>query len=300
MATWKPANLIVKGAVAAFHERLGQIPQVWQNHCANYPSTTSTEQYVFPGFIPEPREFLNGRQIQGLRDFTFNIENNEYELSISIARKHFEDDQTGLIAARMREVAEVWGTYKDYLFAQLLINGATSGYNGWDGATFYQASRTIGDSGTIDNDTTSAAATGTIPTSAEFLADLGTIEATMRRYNDDQGRPFNSLAATDLRIVIPPTYKWALTEALNASFISQTDNVFVGAAQFDISDYLTADTAMYVNAMGAERKPFVYQERTPLEVEVLDDPAALAGLFQFDVGLMSAGAHAAQPFRATA
>ena len=81
---------------------------------------------------------------------------------------------------------------------------------------------------------------------------------------------------SDLRVVIPPTYKFPVMEALNASFISQTDNVHVGAAQFDILDYLTADTVMYVNAMGAERKPFVYQERTGLEVEILDDPASVA------------------------
>jgi len=277
MATWKPDNLTVKGAVAAFHERLAEIPTIWQNHCAQYGSTTSQEQYVFPGFIPKPRLFLDGRQIQGLRDFTYTITNNEYELSLAINRKHWEDDQVGLIASRMREVAEVWGTYKDFLFSELLVNGATAGNNGFDGATFYQSTRTIGDSGTIDNTLTSnAAAADNIPDKTEFIADLKLAKTQMRDFNDDTGRPFNTLAVGDLRVVVPADYESAAFEALNAQFISQTDNVFAGMAQLDVLDYLTADNKMYINAVGAERKPFVYQERTPLEVIVLDSPDMIA------------------------
>jgi len=276
MATWQPANLIVKGAQRAFHERLAQIPTIWQNHCAVYDSDTAVEPHSFPGFIPKPREFLNGRQIQGIRDFTFNITNNEYELSIAINRKHFEDDQTGLIAERMREVAEVWGTFKDYLFAQMLINGATAGYTAWDGTVFFGDTRAIGGSANIDNATTSAATTGTIPTAGEFIADLKTIKALVRRYQDDTGRPFNQLAVQNLRTIVPPSYEAAAFEALNAAFISQTENVFKGFSELDVCDYLTADTKMYITAVGAERKPFIMQQRMPLEVIILDSADQVA------------------------
>lgn len=269
MAVWKPGNLIVKGAQRAFHERLSEIPTIWQNHCAIYDSNTAVEPHAFPGFIPKPREFLNGRQIQGIRDFSFNITNNEYELSILIDRKHFEDDQTGLIAERMREVAEVWGTFKDYLFAQLLINGPSAGFVAFDGGIFYKDDRTIGDSGTIDNQLTSAAA-GTLPVVAEFFTGVKTSKTQLRKFKDDTGRPFNILAISDTRVIVPPAFEHVAFEALNATFISNTDNVFRSIAQLDVLDYLTDEALMYINALGAERKPFIMQQRMPLEVEILD------------------------------
>lgn len=272
---WRPNNLIVKGALAAFHERLGQIPTIYQKHCQTVASTTATETYAWPGMAPVPREFINGRSIQGLRDFTYNVTNNEYELSLAISRKHFEDDQTGLIAARMREMAEVWGTYKDYLFATLVEAGASG--TAYDAVTFYNASRTIGDSGTIDNINTSAAATGTTPTAAEFLDALGDAKTQLRGFNDDQGRPFNTLAATQLGVIVPASFERSGMEALNSSFIigddtagGSKDNVFKGMASMDVCDYLTSAAVMHVTALGSERKPFIYQERTPLEVVILD------------------------------
>lgn len=276
MATWTPEGLIVKGAQAAFHETLDKIPQVWDKHCAIYPSDTAVEPHAFPGFIPRPREFVNGRQIQGLRDFTYNIENNEYELSIAIDRKYFEDDQTGLIAERMKEMAEVWGTYKDYLFAALLVAGTTG--TAFDGTAFYADTRVIGVSANIDNLTTSvAAADPAVPTAAEFLATLNLSKGFFRGYQDDTGRPFNSLAVTDLRVIAPPIFEAPIFEALNATFIASTENVFKGMADVDVLDYLGSSNAvMYVNALGATRKPFIMQQRTPLEIEIIDSPEALA------------------------
>ena len=74
-----------------------------------------------------------------------------------------------------------------------------------------------------------------------------------------------------------PTVAWQpVTEALNASFISQTDNVFKGMAQFDVLPYLPSATTMYVSALGATRKPFIFQQRTPLQIIIDQDPAHVA------------------------
>ena len=274
MAVWKPANLIVKGALNTFHQRMSEIPTVWQNHCQTTTSTTATEQYVWPGFVPQPREFIDGRSIQSMIDFTWNVENNEYELTLLINRKHFEDDQTGLINSRMREIAEIWATFKDFQFATLLEAGGTG--LAYDGVAFYGDTRTIGSSANIDNNLTSAAATGTIPTSAEFQTALRDSKAAMWRFQDDKGRPFNAAAINQLRVIVPPEYEYPAREALNASIIGNTSNVYTGAAQLDVLPYLTDDDLMFVNAVGAERKPFLYQERTPLEVIMLTDETSVA------------------------
>jgi phage major head subunit gpT-like protein len=268
-------NMILKGALAAFWQKMDQIPKVWDKHVMNVTSTTATEKYTWPGMIPIPRVFEDARSIQGFRDFQFDLPNNKYELTLLIKRDDFEDDQNGSIMMRFLELAEVFGTFKDQLFAALLVAGGTD-VAPMDGTSFFDDTRTIGDSGTIDNDLTSAAATDTQPTSAEVLSVLNLIQNAFHGFNDDQGRPFNSLAVTDMRMIIPPVYWQPVTEALNASFISQTDNVFKGMAQFDVLPYLTGADTMYVSALGATRKPFIFQERTKLEVIIDTDPAHVA------------------------
>ncbi len=268
-------NLILKGALSAFHERMAQIPEVWPKHVMQVESTTATEKYTFPGFVPPPRVFVDARSIQGVRDFQFDLANEKYELTMLIKRSDFEDDQNNSIMMRFRELAEVFATYKDQLFAALLVAGATD-LAPLDATTFFDDTRTIGDSGTIDNDLTSAAATDTQPTSAEILSVLNLIRTAFHGFNDDTGRPINSLAVQDMRMIIPPVYWQPVMEALNASFISQTDNVFKGMAQFDVLPYLTGADTMYVSALGATRKPFIYQTRAPLEIIIDQDPAHVA------------------------
>jgi len=210
-----------------FHQRLESMPQVWPNHCMQTTSTTNSETYVFPGMLPVPRVLNNNRNFQNMNDYTFNLANTTYELSMIVNREHWEDDQTGLINQRFADFAEAWGTFKDSLFTTLLTDGNVSGSNGWDGVTFHQDSRTIGASATVDNNTTAAAATGTIPTAAELLTEMATIKALMGRYEDDQGRPFNTSAIEKIRCVIPGSYERAFAEAMNSTLLAVASAMFI-------------------------------------------------------------------------
>lgn len=281
MAVSKLSNLIVKGVLNNFHEGMESVPSIYPNHCQTINSTTATEQLVWPGQLPRPREYVNGRQIQEIRDFTYSVANSEYELTFLLGRKHLEDDQTGLMMARARECGEAWQEYKEYLFATMVVAGGTSTAT-YDGNKFYADSgdaRTIGDSATIDNVTTSAAATSTIPTVDELLDTVSTVKATMMRFQSDQGQPYNSGAIRNLRLIVPPTYEKPCMQAKHATTIpvqgtstsatsSTVTNVFTSLFDFDVSPHLSSDAIMYVNAVGGVRKPFVYQERTALEIHM--------------------------------
>lgn len=279
MASWLPDNLRTIGAKATFHQALDAIPTFWQNHCQIETSTSNTETYTFPGFLPEPRLFLNSRQFVGARDFTFNLENNEYELSMIINRKHWEDDQTGLIKARLTEMAEVWGTFQDSLFSLLLTGGNDSGSNGFDGTTFHHDNHTSGSSLglTFDNNLTSTAAAGTIPTPAELILQMSVIRAAFLSFTDDQGRPFNTLAAQKMRAIVHPDNEGAMYEAMHSTMVGSSGGQTTVGIQaflegFDVNPYQASGDSdeMYVSAVAASRKPFIYQERTKLEVVILD------------------------------
>lgn len=273
---WAPDNLRTKGALATFHQALDKIPIIWDKHCFIQKSTTNQETYSFPGFVPEPRLFLNSRQFRGMRDFTFNLENFEYELSMIINRKHWEDDQTGLINARMSEMAEVWGTFKDSLFTTHLANGNVAGSTGWDGVVFHGDSRTIGDSGTIDNNISHAAATGTTLTTAEWITMATAAREALLGFNDDTGRPFNVQAISNLRFICHPDQFGTGMEAMKATLIGGGNTNVLGPALINGIDELpymaSADSdEIFVSALGSSRKPFIMQERMPLEVIMLTD-----------------------------
>lgn len=282
MSLWAPANLILKQAIGAFHQGMQSAPNVWKNHCQVVNSTTAEETYAFPGFIPEPRRFLSERNLVGIRDFTFNLENYEYELSFKIARKYWEDDQTGLILERTREVGQVLATFDDSLFGTLLQNGNVAGNTAFDGTVFHSDTRTIGDSANVDNNLTAvAAAADAVPTASELLTALQETIATMSAYQDDTGRPgFNAVAQNQIRLVVPTILTRACTEAFNSTFIGSSDNPWGrGLAGFDPTPYVpngTTTQEIWVNFTGAERMPFIRQERMPWEIVAYADTEDVA------------------------
>ena len=267
-------NLRVKGAIAQFHQAMETAPTVWQNHAQIIQSTSDTENHNFPGFLPQPREFLDSRQFQGMRDFTYNVANKEYELSMLLARNWLEDDQNSLLMARISEMAEVWATYKDSLFADLLAAGNVSGSQGFDGATFHQDTRAIGDSGNFDNNLSFNAGSTSQVTAAEAQDIIQDTRGVMFGYQDDQGRSgFNSNALTNMRVIVPPGHERGFWQAINETLVSSgesnqwTSTVLAGV---DTLPYLAATTEIFFSALGSVRKPFIMQERTPLEIVLLN------------------------------
>lgn len=284
MAATILSNLAVAGAKKNFYMSMTTAPVIWPRFCQMVDMSTQTEPLVFPGFLPQPRQYIDGRTMQGLRDFRYNVDTLEYELSMLIDRNSIEDDQTGTIMARFTEMGAAWETYKDYLFSQLLVNGATSGNNGWDGTTFFSDTRTIGASANIDNKGGGTAEATTIPTSAEILPVLQTDLATMALYQDDHGRPFNTMSMAKKSIILPPIYEKPFAEAINATLVpsvagtASQDNPWAkGLADIIVFPYLTAVTKDYILLTGhPTRKPFIFGKRTEFELVILNTAEEVA------------------------
>lgn len=275
---WTPDNLSVKGALSSFHQAIEAGDTVYDKHCMVYPSTTDTEALTFPGFLPQPREFLDSRQLQGARDFRYNVTNKEYELSLLVTRKNWEDDQTGGVNMRFAESGEVWRTFKDSQLATLLGAGNVSGSNGFDGTTFHATTHTaIGGSGTFVNSITNAVTDESATAGGMLTSEAKTVLNRFRTqfflFNDDQGRPFNNQAVRTMRVITPAGHEGPFVEAAGANIIVNTTNNFTaGIVQgIDVLPYLTLQTEVYASALGSSRRGFIYQERTALEVIVLAD-----------------------------
>lgn len=264
-----------RGVNAAFMEAIDTAPEVWDAHTTKVDSKVPSELYTWLGTVPQPREHLGSRLWQQFNEFSFTVENNSYELSFIIDRDSFDDDSQNAAQKRIAEVAEAWANYKDALFAALLVAGATS-TDTFSGDAFYKDTHAIGQAtaATLDNLLTAAITAAATPTSAEILTALNAdLVALHRMVTDKDTEGFNRGAMTRVRAIIKPEYERAFTEALESTQIGSSSNPWgLGLIEgFDVLPDLASGTHIsYINALGSPRGPFYYQQRKPLEIQVLN------------------------------
>jgi hypothetical protein len=279
------SNITARGTQAKFAEALATVPSIWDKFTQEIPSDAPDETHVWLGMLPQPREFLSGRSFQGFRDFTYNVANKEYELSFIIDQNTVEDDRHGLIAKRISDAANAWATYKDVLFAALCNNGGSTGYNSYDGVTFFNDSHVIG-AATPDNNLTDDIVAAATPTVAEMKSLIRQMMLFLQGAQDDRGQEgYNWPAMSKLLVMGSQNYEQTMKETINAALTGGGDSnpYFMNLADPVVNPFLgTTNAYMYMAAVGdPNRMPFIFQKRTELDIQVLngaDDVAVNHGV----------------------
>ena len=216
------------------------------------------------------REWGTGRVARGVNTESYSIENLKYEATLEVDRDEIADDKTGQIRVRVAELAERAATHKDYLIAQLLINGESAGFNGYDGVSFFNTGHVSGASGSQSNKMEADAADPNDPTTDEFGAGLRATIGTMMGFKDDQGDPM-AMSATGLVCVVPTTMYLAALEAVSATVVSSTTNVLSGAARVIAFPWLTDQSKWYLLKADGVVRPFIFQDRERVEFTSLTE-----------------------------
>ncbi len=186
-------------------------------------------------------------------------------LTASRELDHFVDQEL-----RTFKVAASKTVYKRALVGELLKNGATAGFNSYDSVSFFNASHSSGKSGHQDNTLTeSGTADKDNPTTAEWRVALRNAIARLLTFKDDQGE-IMSMGATGLAAVVPPNMFLTAAEAVNATMIASTTNVLQGAARIITFPYLTETDVFYLLKTDVAVRPFIFQDRIPLELTSLE------------------------------
>lgn len=288
------SNITARSTKGVFMEKFNTVPQFWQNYAQTIPSDSPDEEHVWLGNVPSPREFISGRNLVGIRDFTYNVPNKEYELSFIIDQTSLEDDKHGLVNQRIGEMATIWTRYRDVLFAALLNDGQTTGRNSYDGVTFFNDSHVIGastspPSSTDDVDNLLADSTITTPATMT-LAEMKKVTRTLMLYlqgvtDDTGGEGYNWPAMSQVRLMGNQQFEQVMLEMINSQLTGGGDSnpFFQNLAEPDINPYLgLSNDYLYIAATGDKtRMPVIYQERTSLQIVVLnsaDDIAQNHGL----------------------
>lgn len=263
-------GLLTKGLRSEFFNRLDKVQTYYQDWATRIISTSDSETYRWLGTVPQMREWGDGRVARGLRTESYSVENLKYEATLEVDRDEIADDQTGQIRVRVAELAERAATHKDYLIAQLLINGETTGYHSYDGKTFFADDHESGGSGAQDNKLSPTAVDKDNPTVEEFKSALRQALAAMLGFRDDQGQPM-SMSTSGLVCVVPTSMYFTALEAINATVIQQTTNVLAGMARVAALPWLTNTSKWYLLKTDGVVRPFIFQDREPVEFTALAD-----------------------------
>jgi len=261
-------GLLTKGLRSEFFDRFRETPTYYPDLATRLLSTSDSETYRWLGTVPKMREWGTGRLAKGLRTESYSVENLKYEATIEIDRDEIADDQTGQIRLRIAELAQRAATHKDYLIAQLLINGGSAGYNSYDGVPFFSANHESGQSGTQSNSVSHDVTDPSNATVDEFKASMKKAISQMLTFKDDQGEPM-VLQASGLVCVVPPATYFTALEAINATLISNTSNVLQGAAKVISLPWLSDATKWYLLKTDGVIRPFIFQDREPIEFAAL-------------------------------
>jgi phage major head subunit gpT-like protein len=263
-------GLLTKGLKSEFFSRFNAATTFFPDLTTRIPSNAESETYKWLGSVPRMREWGTGRVARGVRTESYSVENLKYESTLEVDRDEIADDQTGQIRIRVAEMADRAATHKDYLIAQLLINGESAGFHSYDGVPFFATNHASGASGSQSNKLTSTAVDTDDPTAEEFKASLRVAIGAMMNFKDDQGDPM-ATTATGLACVVPPNMYVSSLEAVSATLVGSTSNALQGAAKIIPFAWLTAPNKWFLVKTDAAVRPFIFQDREPVEFTALTE-----------------------------
>jgi phage major head subunit gpT-like protein len=275
MASVIQTGLLEPGLRSEFFERFSQAEAaaLWPMVCTTIKSERAEEKFGFLGATPPLREWGTGRVARGLFTDVYSLKNLKYESTLEIDRDEISDDATSQLRVRVAEMAERAALHKDSLLAQLLASGHSSGFNSYDGVSFFSASHASGLSGTQSNLVTADAADPDAPTSAEVKGALSLALPRLMSFKDDQGEPLNQ-NLSGLIAVIPPNMLVSFNEALSATIVASTSNVLSGLAKIHAFARLPDTDVFFLLKTDVSVRPFVLLDREAIEFRALAEGSA--------------------------
>jgi phage major head subunit gpT-like protein len=275
------------------------VPDDWASFAQVIPSTKEAEVYPTLGVVPKMGEFRGERKFSGLGSKeTFMVHNKMYDAGISFPLTVFADDQYGIVAQRLGDLAMEGKRFPTELVYTVIHDGATT--LGFDGKYLFDDHKA---KGTATQSNTNATGT-TLDVSA-----LTAVIKKMRKFTDTQGRPLGIVPDT---LIVPPDLEVTAKQILHSTFffsvgtntsqnatsgqgtsignlptynpIGGTDGIL---SKCIVNPYLTSTTEWYVACTTRMTKPVILQERQPVSLTVKMDPNTSDQVLKTNEGLAS-------------
>lgn len=149
------ANLsaIRTGFNTSYKRGLGQAQTRYGQIATTVPSSTKETRYGWLGKMPNMRNWIGERVVQGLAEHDYSIKNEDFELTIGVDRNDIKDDNLGIYDPMFVEMGESVAAHPDILSFRALSDGFTKPC--YDGQNFFDTDHPVldanGDATTVAN-----------------------------------------------------------------------------------------------------------------------------------------------------
>jgi len=277
MAT-SATSLLLKTAVQSFWNSYYSIPDPFDGLVYTRSSTQKTDTYTRLGAAPMPVEFSGDRQAKMSNEYTFTATNIPYDSTVAIDKELVKYQQWDEVASLTANQGAKAMAHKTSLLTTALVNGTST--VGDDGQFFFDTDHA--DPGAVyttsqDNDLTSAAATGTVPTDLEAAIQIKLMFDAFYGFKDDRGDPqvpaTDNLSPGDFILMIPPEFLSIIRQLQVADTkTGPLANDLMGTFTYRVNPFLTGGNQMFMFYAGSNHKPLIVQQTGSLENRVYEDP----------------------------
>lgn len=240
-------------------------------------SNSDQEDYGWLGATPGISEWLDERQLKGLAEYSYSLKNKKWEGTLQVKKEDLEDEKTGQLKIRTQDLATRAANHRWKYLNEVIIAGATQ--LAYDGQYYFDTDHAYPNAEVPGTQSNKLTGTGT--TLAQVKADFIAARKAMKQFNDDRGEIFHEMPL-NLVVMCPVDLEVTFEELLNATLISNTTNTLKGAASLVSSPYLSDVNDWYLFNVGSFLKPFIFQNRMPIEWHALDNPEQSDSVFMRD------------------
>ncbi len=276
MAT-NASELLQKTAVQSFWNSYWSIPDPFADLVYVRESDQLTDTYTRLGAAPMPVEFSGDRQAKMSNEYTFTGTNVPYDSTVVIDKDLVKYQQWDEVSTLVSNQGEKARAHKTSLLTSLLEGGATT--VGDDAQFFFDTDHK--DPGAVyttnqDNDLTSTAATGTVPTDLEARREIRRMFDAFYGFKDDRGDPqvpSDRIDAENFVLMIPPEFLTVIRQIeVSDTVTGPLANDLKGTFSYRVNPFLTGGNQMFMFYAGSSHKPLIVQQTGSLETRVHEDP----------------------------
>lgn len=241
-------NGISNGFNTLFNKGLENVKPKYTEISMIVPSASRSETYLWLGQMPQLREWIGEREIQSFTANSYNIQNKDFELTISIPRNDIMDDTIGIYSPIIKNMGEETRLHPDKLIFDLLARGFTE--KCYDNSPFFSHThKYIGSSFTQSN-------FGTEKLTAQSYTKAS---ENMMLFKGDKKRNLNIVP--DLLVVAPQNAAKA-REILYSDLIEGSTNINKGTCDLMVVPELANyGEQWYLLSTKRSLRPLIFQER---------------------------------------
>jgi phage major head subunit gpT-like protein len=254
-------QLLRDTAQASFWTAYDSVTDIMEGIHQRIESDSDQETYTALTYAPRPRQMEGSRTHRSVPSFSYNVVNKKWESTVDISYEMWKYGRLGNVQSMLQSMGDKARLYPSRLVADLMNAGDTD--SGHDSQVFYSNAHVdVGArySTAQNNDHTSAATTGTVPTVLEMHGALTTHRNAFDGFLDGDGDPVAPVAGERMIVLCSSTN----IQAARAVFMSDQitgpiSNDLKGIFEPRLNPFNDSSDEFFTFRAGGRRKPFIYQ-----------------------------------------